>query len=316
MEILDSVSGPSNKKRIPSFLELSLVLEEKLHSPSMEKFSNLLEYLDVDDVEKKRQRISSLSDELARLFARYGLYGQRFLPEWTSTDGWQQALWRDIFSADSPWTYPIEALKGTKIKNYEGKIALFGFSYLSFAHLSFFCSIPASLYQISPCALFWGDHASDKEQLFIKRALQKTGAKENIRDEIDSYMQESHPLLGNWGKLGREMLKSLDSFALMEDETYREPEGESLLCNLKRSLLNLEEIEVLSADDSIQLHSATSKFREIEILRDILETILQKQSDAGDPIMPREIIIASPDISSYAPYIQMIFSQSSSFLCS
>jgi exodeoxyribonuclease V gamma subunit len=311
MEILDNVSGPSNKKKIPSFLELSLVVEEKLHSPLINNFPDLLEYLDVsDDAEKKRKRIATLSDELARLFARYGLYGQKFLSEWIASDGWQSALWREIFSADSPWTYPIEALKKIKIEKYEGKIALFGFSYLSLAHLLFFCSIPASVYQISPCALFWGDQPSDKEQLYIKRALHRTGTKENIRDEIDRYLQAGHPLLGNWGKLGREMLKSLDSFALLEDETYCEPQGTSLLSNLKRSLLDLDETESLKADDSLQLHSATSKLREVEILRDTLETILQKHSLDGDPIMPREICVASPDISSYAPYIQMVFSQS------
>ena len=75
-------------------------------------------------------------------------------------------------------------------------------------------------------------------------------------------------------------------------------------------MLMQDETALLKPDDSIQTHSATSRLREVEVLRDALETLLNAHAQKGDPIMPREILIASPNIALYAPYIQMIFAQS------
>ncbi len=309
MEILDSISASPSKKRIPSFLELSLAIEEKLHEIfDRGEFTALSVYLSASGGEKKRKRISSLSDEVARMFASYGLYGKHFLPLWLSNQGWQQSIWKSIFSNDSHWTYPLESLNQdpAAISKFSGKIALFGFSYLSPAHLSFFASAAATVFQFSPCALFWEDFTSDKQRLYSNRFFQRKGVKEVIREEIDRYMEQRHPLLGNWGKLGREMLKSLGGFLQEEKEVYVENDQNHLLSSLKQSLLTLDESTSLQEDDSIQLHSAISKLREVEILRDLLETLLQK-----DQICLRDILVVCPDIPGYAPYIHMVFSESS-----
>lgn len=322
MEIIDQGFSPLDKncfkKRIPSFLELSIAIEEKLHlngfgiETEEEVLQSLMKYLDVPFEEKRRKRISSLSEELTKLFVRYGFYGASFLPTWLAekNPGWQQVLWRAIFSDDSPWTYPLEALNKNHPKQFPGKISLFGFSYIAPIHLSFFSTFRAILYQLSPSALFWEDTVSDKERLFIGKALKKKGVKENFREEIDCYMQQGHSLLGNWGKLGREMLKSIDSFDLIEEEIYQEPQETSLLSSLKTSLLMLDEHVSLSLDDSIQIHSTTSRLREIEVLRDALETLLQVHAQKGDPMTPREILVVCPDITLYIPYIQIVFAQS------
>ncbi len=258
--------------------------------------------------EKKWRRISSLSDQLAKMFVRYGLYGMEFLPNWLENPGWQQSLWKEIYASRS---FPLEALKIASPAQFSGKLALFGFSYLPPIYLSFFSTMGASLYQLSPCALFWEDMASDKERIFFSRVLKKRGAKENVRDEIDQYLQKSHTLLGNWGKLGREMLKTLDHFEFVDEELYDEPKKNDFLSCVKKSLLTLEEASSLSLDDSIQVHSATSRLREVEILKDSIETLLQAYAANDDPIPPRDILVLSPDIAAYAPYIQMVFDQSS-----
>ena len=102
------------------------------------------------------------------------------------------------------------------------------------------------------------------------------------------------------------MLKSLSTFLLDEKEIYTEKEENSLLSRLQHSFLTLDESEVLTSDESVQLHSATSKLREVEVLRDVLETVLQ----AHPEIRPCEILVAAPAISAYAPYIQMVFANS------
>lgn len=305
MDILDSNPLQEKQVKIPSFLELSLVIEEQLQTPFVLKFPELLDYLNPNDEEKRRKKISALSDELARLFLRYGLYGQQFLSVWLSKEGWQQALWKEIFNKDSFWTYSIAALRARQVE-FHGKLILFGFSYLSLAHLSFFSRLNASLYQLSPCALFWEDQTSDKQQLFINRQIHK---KPFVSHPDENYAPP-HSLLGNWGQLGREMLNTLGAFTLIEEEVYQNPKGESLLFHLKRSLLLLDESNPLSGDDSIQLHSATSKLREVEILCDALQTILHQKNEEKDPIALHEILVLSPDIVSYAPYIHMVFSDS------
>jgi exodeoxyribonuclease V gamma subunit len=313
MQILDAACRSKGKKRIPSFLELTLAVEEKLHafsSYSAKELLPLLEYLGGDE-EKKRKRIAALSDEVARCFTRYGLYGKQFLLEWLHRQGWQQAIWKSLFSESSNWTFPLELLEESKGVCFQGKIALFGFSYLSPAHLAFFAFLhTATLYHLRPCALFWEDFASDKERLFAYRFFQGKGGKEKALEEVDQYMRQSHPLLANWGKLGRQMLKSLDGFLLSEDEVYSQVQTGSLLSKLKESLLTLDESEELQADSCIQLHSVTSKLCEVEVLRDALQTLLHAHHLNGDPIRPREILIACPDIFRYAPYIDMVFSQS------
>ncbi len=306
MEILDSVSTPLSRKRIPTFLELSLAIEEKLFSLEL---PGLDCYLNLSEVEKKSRRIAHLSDELSKCFSIYGLYGEQFLRAWLAKEGWQQTLWNSIFTKESPWTYPIESLTKWKQSSFQGKIALFGFTYLSPVHLSFFSSLAATIYHLSPCALFWEDFASDKERLFKGRLFRKKGGKEGVLSELDQYMKQSHPLLANFGKLGREMLKSLHAFTLEEKEVYQGEEKDALLSKLKTSLLTLDESEQLHADESIQLHSATTLLREVEALRDTLETLLQDHLQKNDPIPPREILIASPNISEYAPYIHMVFSE-------
>ncbi len=288
-----------NKKRIPSFLELSLIIEERLRvNPRLD--SSLQRYL-----ETSLRRIASLSDQLAAIFIRYGLYGIKFLPKWLESSGWQQSLWREIYSDETPWTYPLHALASFSPAPFSGKIVLFGFSYLSPVYLSFFSAFCPSLYVLSPCALFWEDMASDKERLFLSKVLKKRGAKQNVRSEMDQYLLQSHPLLGNWGKLEKEFLKTLDLFELIEEEAYEEPLENHCLSEIKKSLLFLDETTSLSLDDSIQLHSALSRMREVEVLRDCLETLMH-----ANGITPRDILVLSPDIAEYAPYIQMAFAQS------
>ncbi len=58
------------------------------------------------------------------------------------------------------------------------------------------------------------------------------------------------------------------------------------------------------ADDSIQVHSCHSPMREVEVLQDRLLSLFE-----GDPtLLPKDILIMTPDIGTYAPFIQAVFS--------
>lgn len=267
-------------KRIPSILSLSLSLEEQIHlllqknkDPVMEP---LYAYIEGDD-----KRILSLSDKLAGLFLRYSLAGEPFLSPWLAQSGWQQKLWRACMP-------PFD------VSEKNASVHLFGFSYLFPAQLSFFARFYSVFYLFSPCAQYWDDHCSDREKLGILRHLDGSRSQ-----EMQHYLEHHHTLLGNWGKMGREFIKSLDAYLLDIEEMYESSSPTSLLGAVQNSILSLEPLlAVKEAHPSIQVHSAPSKLREVEVLRDVL---------ARYAIEPRDIQVFAPDMRDYAPYIHMVF---------
>jgi exodeoxyribonuclease V gamma subunit len=294
--IAEIVDLSLSKLFLPSFLELSLAIESALSSVDS---MDLDRYLGLRGSPLRSRRLPSLADELARVFVDYGLYADTSLAEWLLKRDWQQELWRQVFS--SGWSYPLSLLNReiATQRTYE-QIALFGFSYLAPIHMRFFAALEAHLYLFSPCSLFWEDVSSDKERLSLLRAWRKSGAKQ----DGEVYLSSGHPLLGNLGKLGRGFLQTLGAFHLVENECYiEESEASSLLGCIQRGILTLEQTE-LPIDDSIHIHSASSKLREVEILKDALETLLQREA-----LPLSEICVVAPDIALYAPYIEMVFSE-------
>lgn len=275
-------------KRIPSSLELSLQLEHEIRRPLLENtavFAPLRSY-----VQDKETRIASLAEQLGSLFSRYSVFGGAALDEWLKKEGWQQSLWRRIFGG-APWVPLRSALEKPKLIKFP--IFVFGFSFLPEIYLNFFRELGASFYLLSPCQLFWGDLLSDREHAY-------TGL--GARDE--------NPLLANMGKVGRKFAAFLEKEGFLTDEHYLEPQGNSLLENLQRDLLLLRNSDFEKSDASIQLHAASSKWREVQVLYDALLAIFEK-----DPtIQPKEISVFAPDITLYAPYIHAVFGSAESQL--
>lgn len=263
----------SGKKRIPSFIELSLAIEATLEPSDRE-----------------------LSDQLARHFMKYGLYGGRFLSKWLSEEGWQQRLWRTLFSEKSALTYPLEALADKTIDG--AGVHLFGFPALADPYLHFFAQSGAHFYHFSVCAEYWEDMCSDREKLAIDRRLMKKGASLLLREEMQGYLEERHLLLANWGKLGRESMKAQGAYDFDGIEWYEPPRTDTLLGALQKSLLHMQAIEMPLESQSIQLHSAASKQHEVEVMQEVLRTLLEKEG-----IALSDILVFAPDICAYAPYI-------------
>lgn len=296
------------RKVVPSFVALSLAIEEKLfNSQFIERSLLLSKYLSGSHEKKERRRIA-LSDHLAHLFSLYGLYGCSFLRKWENAqDGdFQKELWKEVFCESSSWCPPLHALKeGKPLSSLsDTKIALFGFSYLPIAHLDFFSRMNAHLFHFSFSFSFWEDFLSDKERFSLYKKVEN----EKQLEELEQYLEENHPLLSNWGKLAKEMLKNLGMIGLIENqelEVYKEREDTTLLASLKNGMLTLEAQSLCDVDDSIQIHSAPSKLREVEALLEQIHNLLKEHSGWN----LSDFLILSPSISSYAPYIEMVFGQ-------
>ena len=127
-----------------------------------------------------------------------------------------------------------------------------------------------------------------------------------------------NPLLTSLGRLNRDFTEvrlELDEragFVMREQPAqFVEPAGKGMLRTLQSDILHARnrgdpenpKEEVNADDDSIQIHACHSPMREIEVLYDhLLERFEQ------DPTLkPRDILVMTPDIEKYGPFIQTVF---------
>ncbi len=130
----------------------------------------------------------------------------------------------------------------------------------------------------------------------------------------DWYLDVGHPLLASLGKQGRDFFDSLLGQIAEEHGIYpqdAELADDSLLHALQNDILRLrtrtpDERLALRADDrSLELHIAHSPLREVEILHDQLLARF-----AADPrLSPDQVVVLTPDIERYAPFIEAVFAR-------
>ncbi len=299
-EALIMLSGGG--KILPSSLELTLhlfyaasrMLEEKDRS-----LDGLLQYLD-----RNEDRLFPLCQQLARLFLDYGQHGEGKVDEWLQNGGWQAALWRAVF-VEGPLTYPLAIFPNAALTT---PFHLFGFSTMPAPYARFFKQRASTFYLFSPSAEFWGDYLSDGAH--AKQALfwQKRGVKEEELASLDSYMQEQHPLLSNWGEAGRSLLEALQAEEMPGDEHYSKRDVVSRLGHLQRSILHLEIAPcTFGPEGSLQILSVPNRLREVETLLDAIKTLLLRHEKDENPLLPADILVLTPDINLYASYIHAVF---------
>ncbi|EMD98494.1 exodeoxyribonuclease V subunit gamma [Pseudomonas stutzeri] len=132
----------------------------------------------------------------------------------------------------------------------------------------------------------------------------------------DWYLDVGHPLLASLGKQGRDFFDSLFSLTASEGSQelglYSEDEDlhdDSLLHALQNDILRLrtrqpdERITLAQDDRSLEVHIAHSPLREVEILHDQLLA----RFAAGPALTPDQVVVLTPDIERYAPFIEAVF---------
>lgn len=132
----------------------------------------------------------------------------------------------------------------------------------------------------------------------------------------DWYLDVGHPLLASLGKQGRDFFDSLFSLTsnegsqeiglYSEDEDLRD---DSLLHALQNDILRLrtrlpeERMTLAQSDRSLEVHIAHSPLREVEILHDQLLA----RFAANPTLTPDQVVVLTPDIERYAPFIEAVF---------
>lgn len=330
---------------IPSPVELALAIEQKIHgvirhfhdlsTPEKEEWAPLIKYVN------REQRILALSEQLAQLFYDYGRYGGATLETWEKQPkGWQQLLWSSLFH-NTQWSYfyrefqkPLSAVPNTEVH-------FFSLSFVTDNEWKFLCRLsdhlPIHYYLLSPCTMFWSDIRSDRECSYLLSYWQEKVNNSSQLLALEELLSDRNPLLANFGRLGREMVRQIEESAVQISALYYlEKPSEILSEDLQHedlvfiendqplTLLQAIQADILlmrnpalhptldlSEDDSIQVHMSHNKRREVETLYHTLMGLIDKKQPH---LSPGEIIVMAPDIMEYTPYIESVFGSNESAL--
>ncbi|NTW37615.1 MAG: exodeoxyribonuclease V subunit gamma, partial [Syntrophobacteraceae bacterium] len=281
------------------------LLREHLEEPA---FKVLRDYLGerADTLLKMLQ----LAERIADLFDRYAVYRPDMVLRWEEgvDEHWQAALWRDLATYGEGkhraaiWRMLMERLKSGKVdpKLLPERVSVFGIPALPHYHFEVLRGlatlIDVHFFVMNPTREYWADIVPERR---IADASQK-----------DLHFDVGNPLLASMGKLGRDFFAMAMNGEPEEHAVFEDPGDASLLAIIQSDILHLRsrgdagEKTVLPSDDlTVQVHSCHSPMREIEVLYDNLLALFDSHPD----LTPRDIIVMTPDIETYAPYITAVF---------
>ncbi|MBK7552082.1 MAG: exodeoxyribonuclease V subunit gamma [Syntrophaceae bacterium] len=282
-----------------------------------EGFEPLRAYLAGDGRGLKRYQLSRI---IARLFDQYLVFRPDMVLGWEEGKDrhWQAALWR-LLAGEAPgshraarWRAALARLQnpGPGGAPLPGRVSIFGISALPPFHLRILeavaRTVDVNLFVMNPCREYWYLIYSDRE---MRRLVDRLGTAPS--DEA-LHLERGNSLLASMGALGRDFLRMVYDTGCEEADVSVEPAGGSLLSQIQSDILNLrdrgadgtEKTAVSAVDDSIRVHSCHSPMREVEVLQDrILEML-----DRDPTLTPADILVMTPEIESYAPYIEAAFS--------
>ncbi len=265
------------------------------------------------------RRLLQLARKLADTFDQYTIFRPRMVLDWDNGGGsdWQAELWRSLTAGCSGQhraallrTFRQRLAAGTVAAgSLPQRISLFGISFLPPFHLEFFSilaqCVAVDIYLLNPCGAYWGD-------LFSERRKAELALKPDLPPEALEYYETGNPLLSSLGTQGQEFFSLLlDMNTDWNDlDSVRTPPTDSLLGTIQSDILELHNrggdaprATVPEQDHSLQIHSCHGPLREMEILYDNLLRMFDEHPD----LEPRDVVVMTPDIGAYAPYITATF---------
>ncbi len=295
-------------------------------------------YLTADPDGRKRHQ---LARRIARLFDDYAIFRPDLVLAWDAgtsggdrgkRHGWQPLLWRKLADVAGPNHAArlrqrcLESMAKVEARPspLPERVSLFGISSLPPFHVDLFEHLTSwsavHLFLLQPTAEYWGDLASAKSAL-------RQAAADSTAAASELHRHGSNSLLASLGGQGRDFLNVLlaqTEFNTFDD--FADPGRDTLLHIVQSDLLNLQDpgrrepgssrdgVSEAAAspgrkDDSIAVHSCHSPLRELEVLRDHILRWL----DDDSTLMPRDILVMTPDIEAYAPLIDAVFAPTGGF---
>ncbi|MDA8137223.1 MAG: exodeoxyribonuclease V subunit gamma [Desulfobacteraceae bacterium] len=295
-----------------------------------EVFAPLWRYLATDSSQLKRYQ---LAVKVADLFDQYAVFRPELLLNWQAgrsqvlplpsagDAAWQAALWRRLVDDlevphRSAWQHDlVELLADSRQiipnENLPNRLMVFGISHLPPFHLQVLNAlshrIPVYLFLLNPCRHYWFDILSDHQMTRARAVFDRKGLENG-----PLHLERGNRLLASLGHLGKQFFDLIHQNPFVVTEAFVDAPPESLLGWIQHDILELVDRPEAgnetsapepSADGSLRIHCCHSPMREVEVLYDQILDMLA----LNEGLEPRDILVMTPNINMYAPYIQAVF---------
>jgi len=267
------------------------------------------------------QRLNA-ARKIALLFASYARRRPEMIRRWAAGDdagldgtpiaeaaAWQPRLWRIVRDTIDVPLLP-ELLPGGLGPIRTGavdldlppRLAVYGLTALDPMDLQVFEAVAEQrdvyLYLLHPSPALWRQIS----QIDVPPAVR--------RDDDPTESLAVHPLLVSWGRDSRELQVILQRIAHgAAGPAPREKGDDGLLGRLQADIRENTEPQLAAVvdegidDRSIQIHVCHGARRQVEVLRDAVLHVLA----ADSTIEPRDIVIMTPDLATFAPLLEAAF---------
>jgi exodeoxyribonuclease V gamma subunit len=310
-------------------------------------------YLRADDAasagnaaDQARRRFQ-LADRLARIYSQYLVYRPDWLHAWergqldvvTAT-----SLDPVLASTEQRLLAPLWRYLHDKLGAHRGDVVgaliehlgyaqaagdalhVFGVSHLAPSELAVLRAVArhrlVALYVPDPCREYWGGLGKTLPEL--RQQTTDEQARLDAADGNDYWVEQSHPLLASWGRMGQHFIMNLasgegDVLADVRNGDDDQPIGlmnrlqsvQQSIRALDPQLMHVHLVQpvdaVARADASLRVHRCHTRLRELEVLRDQLLDVMASSDADGKQIRPSDIVVMAPDIQSYVPLIPSVF---------
>jgi len=284
----------------------------------------LAAYLEQTDSEPGLRRFE-LASRIAATLDQYQVYLPDQLQQWRTTTprepqaAWQAEIWRKLLEFQGLALYSkADALVSFLQRSPEQvlarpPVAVFGIGSMPPFYFRVLRQLANAgdvhfFYQ-NPCNEYWADHP-------IPRQRHK-----GFRVDDPA---EMNPLLGAYGLQGQDFFKEImeleGSWEEPEDEEKRAERSvfpDTLLGHLQSDIVKMrtfspDSVKTLlhPVDRSLVFHNCHTGFRQVEVLHDQLLHLFEQSHQPGQkPLCPDDILVMAPDLNSFVPAIEAVFSQ-------
>lgn len=281
-------------------------------------FESIKHYLSND---QDGLKLYQLSRRIADVFDQYLIYRPEWITRWEQGEGqhWQARLWRALVAGRPQAAHRARlyqsfvelcAAGGLRAERLPERVMVFGISSLPPSYLEVLARISAvvdvHLFVLNPSLAFWEDIVDEKSLAKLRNRWRGLG-----REDVSEYFPVGNSLLASMGKQGRDYMGLLQQFTFEEETLFEEAGRKTLLAHLQDDILELiergsgmDELLVIDPHDvSLQVHSVHSPMREVQVLHDQMLALFERHTD----LRPQDVVVMTPDIDKYAPYIEAVF---------
>lgn len=281
------------------------ILEDVLGEPG-HSFPKLARYINSQPGTRQKEthtirdtRLFDLSDTLAGMFYHYAMNCRSMIESWEGSrcitsenhprhedELWQSRLWRILFVNHTDYT-----------------------------HIARLAAIGETASRINPppvkrLFLFGSAFLTESTFAIIKTISRFVPVRHFSLVPADIYARGEAPrneLLQKWDNLTRGFYRYAASSPIHIIDDFVEIDSHSRLDCLKEHLTKNEPASITPApnDNSLEFHGVSGKWREIEVLRDLI----LKELENDTSLKLTDICVLAPDIGNYASFIDAIFNQ-------